>query len=44
MAHAVQTVQQRVAEGSIAVEDVTADTIEQELYTQVCFSQSSMLT
>ena len=35
MAQAVHAVHQQVAEGSIAAADVTADTIEQELYTQV---------
>ena len=35
MAQAVHAVHQQVAEGSIAAVDVTADTIEQELYTQV---------
>ncbi|DBA74691.1 TPA: hypothetical protein ACH3X2_009356 [Trebouxia sp. C0005] len=36
MAQAVHSVHQQVAEGSIAAGDVTADTIEQELYTQGC--------
>ncbi|KAL0047546.1 hypothetical protein WJX82_006242 [Trebouxia sp. C0006] len=36
MAQAVHAVHQQVAEGSIAAVDVTADTIEQELYTQGC--------
>ncbi len=35
MAQAVHSVHQQVAEGSIAAAVVTADTIEQELYTQV---------
>lgn len=35
MAQAVHSVHKQVAEGSIAAGDVTADTIEQELYTQV---------
>jgi len=35
MAQAVHSVHQQVAEGSIAAVNVTADTIEQELYTQV---------
>ena len=34
MAQAVHSVHQHVAEGNIAAVDVTADTIEQELYTQ----------
>ena len=35
MAQAVHSVHQQVAEGSIAAVNVTADVIEQELYTQV---------
>ena len=36
MAHAVHVVQSRVKDGSIASQDVTAHTLQQELYTQVC--------
>lgn len=36
MAHAVHAVQSKVKDGSIAPQDVTVHTLEQELYTQVC--------
>lgn len=35
MAHAVHAVQQRVEAGSIAAQDVTESTLEEELFTQV---------
>lgn len=35
MAHAVHVVQSKVKNGSIASQDVSAHTLEQELYTQV---------
>ena len=38
MAHAVHVVHNRVEDGSIASQDVTAQTLEQELYTQVCIA------
>ena len=41
MAHAVHAVHQQVIQGRIASEDVTADTIEQQLYTQVCPNANS---
>ena len=41
MAHAVHAVHQQVVQGRIASEDVTADTIEQKLYTQVCPTANS---
>ena len=44
MAHAVHAVHQQVIQGRIASEDVTADTIEQELYTQVCPTAKSAST
>ena len=36
MAHAVHAVQSRVQTGSIEAQDVTDDTLREELYTQVC--------
>ena len=35
MAHAVHVVQSRVKDGSVASQDITAHTLQQELYTQV---------
>ena len=43
MAHAVHAVHQQVVQGKIPSEDVTADTIEQQLYTQVCLIVNSAL-
>ena len=40
MAHAVHVVQSKIKDGSIAVQDVTVHTLEQELYTQVGKSEA----
>ena len=40
MAHAVHAVGQKVAEGSLALQDVTTDIFEQQLYTQVSCQSS----